>query len=196
MGPVDFLLEFFADNVILFSFISGFLSEDVFLFFVVLTSVKDIGLLSFLLIGVLGFIGIALHDSILYYLTNHHLITKLSNKFKLSKISLMAFIDRFGGKNYLIPLIFSKFIYGIRTAGVVLVSRKEKKFRTFLFYNSIAIFIWLCVMLPLGWLTGRGFSFLFEAVRDIEKILAVAFIIVIVIYLISKIFKRKVKIDN
>ena len=190
---INSLVEFFARNVILFSPLAGFLSEDILLFLVVIASLNNASIWSFFIISILGFIGILVHDILLYYLSNREIINKLDRRFRFSKGYLTSFINQFSGIHYITPLIFSKFIYGIRTAAVILVSKKEKKFTNFLFYDSIATLVWLIIMFPLGWLTGQGFSFLIKATRNIEYILAIVFVLFIIIYLVSKIFKRKVK---
>src|SRR3989344_2186456 len=179
------LIGFFVKNVVLFSFVAGFLSEDVLLFLIVFASANNIGVLYFLIVGFLGFIGILAHDSILYYLSNHHRINRIEKSLNLSKSYLISLINRFAGNNYFIPLVFSKFIYGIRTVAVILVSRKEKRFGSFLFYNSLATAVWLFVMLPVGYLTGKGFLFLSGNVKSLEHILAIGFIIIIVIYVVT-----------
>lgn len=190
----EIIINFFLNNTFLFSPIAGFLSEDIFLFLIVFVSANGINFSKLIFIGFLGLIGMIFHDIILYNLTNLNIINKLSHKFNLSKNSLISFVNKFGKGHYFIPLVFSKFIYGVRTAVVIFVSRKEKKFKSFLFFNSFANLIWILIMLPIGWFTGRGFSFLFETAQSIERVFAIGFVIILIIYIVSKLFKRKAKI--
>ncbi|MEK6915816.1 MAG: hypothetical protein AABW89_04725 [Nanoarchaeota archaeon] len=191
---INFLLNLFSDNVILFSPIAGFLSEDILLFIVILASVQEISMSVFLIVALFGLIGIIIHDSLLYYFTNLKFFNRFSAKFSSSNNSLIKLIRGFDKSKYLVPLTFSKFIYGLRTAAVILFSR-NRKFKHFLLYNSIATLIWLIVMLPIGWLAGQGFSFLLKTAANIEKILAMIFILIVIIWAVGRMFKHEAKVQ-
>ncbi len=185
MEVAQILIEFFGNYVLLLGFMAGMINEEVLLFLAVLSGS---GVLSFWQIVISGFIGIAIHDAIFYFLGRTRPVYFLKKKLRLSKKNnaLASLIKKLGKKGYFLPLFLSKFIYGIRIAMIIYASHKERKFSRYLLLNSLAVLIWFCIMMPLGWLAGKGFVELLHVARGIEKLFAILLAALLVIYLIHK----------
>ncbi len=178
-------------NLALVSFAAGFLSEDVVFFLVILSGAgfTDLGI-----IAAFGFLGVIFHDSIIYLLANSQYVKKLKSKINFSERNrkIIKEIEKFGRRNYFLTLLFSKFIYGTRIAIIFYINGIEKDFRKFSFHNTIAVFIWFSIMVPVGWLAGQGFSELFRVINGLERILIVVLVLIVAVYLIKNFINRKI----
>ena len=177
---------------LLASLVAGILSEDLLLLLIILAgaSLKDLGI-----IALFGFIGAIIHDCAIYFIADSNIMKKFNKKIKFSKRNkgLMLFMERLGNGGYFKPLALSKFIYGTRVGIIFYAVHKEKKFRDFMLYNTLAVLIWFVVMVPMGWLAGRGFSGLLEIVNGVEKILAATILVVVIIYIARRLLSKKIK---
>jgi membrane protein DedA with SNARE-associated domain len=59
-------------------------------------------------------------------------------------------------------------------------------------YDLLATFIWVAIMLPAGWLVGRGFSLLFDIASDLKKALLIAVIVFAVYYALERLIGRRI----
>src|SRR3989344_5803286 len=93
-------------------------------------------------------------------------------------------LETFLGKNPLLAIIAVKFLYGTRIAMIVYVAARGMSFGTFALYNSIGTFLWLAVLFPLGYLTGKGLA---QALPPIYAIQA-AIVVLILSFIIMRMF--------
>ena len=173
----------------LVSFVAGLLNEDL-LFF--LAFLAGEGSLNLGIVFVLGFFGIMAHDIILYLIVRLPACQSFVKRWNPGKRhqGIVRFIQTIGRNGYLIPLMISKFIYGTRVALAWYAAHHEPRFWRYFARNALAVIVWLAVMLPIGWLAGRGFSELAHVVRGIEKVIGVLVLFVILMYLINYVLKR------
>lgn len=175
----------------LLSFIAGFITEDALLFIALLSGS---GLISLYNVMIFGFIGILVHDYIAYLIARSKTAGYLKKKLRLFEKPnrFNKFIRGLGKNGYLAPLIISKFVYGTRVALILFVSHSEKSHSNFILNNALASGFWCIIMLPLGWLAGKGFLKLLHIVKGIEKILAVLLAFAIVVYFIQLIIRKAI----
>jgi len=189
MRLLELIVAIVGSNSILLSFLGGFLSEDILLFLTILAGTNIVPLYHVLLFG---FLGIMLHDTLFFFLGRSRFISYLKNFVSKDKRKeLIAFVHKYNGKGYFVLLAVSKFIYGIRAATIFYASHKEKSYLRFFIFNTLSILLWFVVMIPLGWLAGRGFSSLLQTVTRIEKLLLVV-IIGLILFYVFRTYLRKV----
>ncbi len=94
--------------------------------------------------------------------------------------------------SYFWPFVVSKFVFGARILIIFYVAKKEKSFRKYLLFEVLAVVIWFIIMIPLGWLVGRGFVQILSYAKGLEKALALIFVIIIIYYIINKVFRKKI----
>ncbi len=192
---LSFFGWFLQYNLALVSSIAGFLSEEVLLFFIILSGV---GVTNLWIVALFGFIGIIVHDSVFYFFACSNIIKKLNTKIKFSENNkgIVLFIEKLGNGGYFKPLLLSKFIYGTRVPLIFYAAHREKNFGKFILYNILTVLCWFLIMAPIGWLAGQGFSKLLRVVRGIEKVLAVILILAIIVYAVRKLVNRGIKTEK
>ena len=192
MELMNILIELVGSYSALLSYISGLLTEEFLIFLAILSGAN---VLPIWIIFVFGFLGIMTHDILFYFIGRSKLAYYIKKRFQIAKRhkKIELFIEKTGRKSIFLQLLFSKFIYGIRIAIVIYVSHKEPKFRKYLVYNSLAVLIWLIIMLPLGWLAGQGFTQLLHVAKGIEKFLAIFLFSLLILYIFRKLIVSFVK---
>lgn len=179
----------FMYHPILTSFLSGLISEELLIFTAVLSGR---GLLSFWFVFVFGILGVMVLDSFLFYIGRTKFIQGIGESRLFSKRvrNLEKKIHEVSKKHMLVSFCMTKFIYGTRMAYIIYHSAKELPYKKFLFYDTLALVIWAAVMLPIGWLAGRGFTRVLAIARGTEKLLAGILIVVIIFYIANRIVTR------
>lgn len=173
------------------SLLAGIIGED-FLMLLAIFSGSDI--ISFWIVLSFGFIGVMIHDSIIYLMARSKFAYRLKEKWNLSERNkgLVSFIEKIGGKTYFLPLMISKFVYGTRLALIVFISHRELNFFKYTVKNALAVAIWSAIMLPIAWLAGRGFARLLHLVKGVEKLLGFIVLTALVIYFVRKLFTLEI----
>ncbi len=74
------------------------------------------------------------------------------------------------GSNFL-ALVFAKFLFGTRIITIIYVSKTEFALKKFLHYNSYAVTLWVAVVIPIGYASGLGFTYLAHVFKNIYSAL-------------------------
>lgn len=170
--------------------LAGIMGED---YVFLMAILSGSGFISMGSVVTFGLLGILFHDTCLYWIFRKYHGTKINQRFEKKAAKrgidkwLISWMHR---KNYLIPLMVSKFIFGARILTVYYVTKKNYRFKKFLSFDIVAILFWFVIMVPLGWMAGRGFVRLLTFIRGLEKVIAIVFIIAFIYYFINKYFKR------
>lgn len=183
------VLALFFTHTYLISFLAGFLSEDLLLLLAIASGGSR---LDFFALCIFGFIGVVIHDTVIYVFAHIPLLKRwiMRMEQKESHKPLVRFIERLGRGDYVIPLCISKFIYGTRVALILYFGHKEKRFWRFFCVNTFAVFLWFLVMMPIGWLAGRGFTQVLGVVRGVEKALGMFVVFIVLAVILNAFFKR------
>ena len=184
MGFVVDVLLFFATNAIVISLVSGFLGgEEIILF---LSFLSGQGTLPFWILFVFAYIGTIASNILWYFAGKTIIIDKIVHWKKIRKTyeKIVHLIDKSKKRNEILALFVTKVIYGTRIITIMLLSKKGMSFLQFVIYSSTATLVWYIIVIPIGWLAGRGFTFLFEILENLQ--LAIAFIVsaIVVFYII------------
>jgi membrane protein DedA with SNARE-associated domain len=100
-------------------------------------------------------------------------------------------IHKISRGNHLLAMIFAKFLIGTRVVVILYVSKTDITFKKFINANMIAIFIWLSVLIPIGYLSGLGFTYLSNVLNNIY--VSIGFIILVfVLFSMAQLWLKKV----
>jgi membrane protein DedA with SNARE-associated domain len=129
---------------------------------------------------VFGFLGTLFSDT-LWFLLGRTSIIKRMVAHRYADTTILAInkaVDRVSGGNHLIAFIIAKFLVGTRILLMMYVGTKTIKFKDFIRNDMVAIFCWLIVVIPIGLLSGFGFTYLAEILENIYA--AIGFILLII----------------
>jgi len=98
--------------------------------------------------------------------------------------------DRLTRYNTIGALLMGKFLYGTRILTIFYLSRGKMNLKRFCGYNALIVLIWSAVIVPIGWLAGRGFSLFLDILKDFQFIVGIIIILVILVYVIHKALNR------
>jgi membrane protein DedA with SNARE-associated domain len=175
---------------ILICLLAGIMGED---YVFLMAILSGSGFMSMWNVVPFGILGVFFHDFCIYWIFRKYHGVKINQRFerKATKRGIDKWlIDWMHRKNYLVALMVSKFIFGARILTIYYITKKENKFKKFLSFDVISILFWFTIMMPLGWMAGRGFVRLLAFVRGLEKVIAVLFVIAFIYYIINKYFAR------
>lgn len=79
---------------------------------------------------------------------------------------LLAFLERLTRGRAFLSLLFIKFLYGTRIITIMYLSIHRLRFRTFLLFNAIGTFLWLLVMVSIGWYASKKMG---TDIPDVKK---------------------------
>ena len=125
------------------------------------------------------FLGVLSGDLILYSLANKgsRFTNKILRKFGENKITKY---NKFMEKNYGKTIFSLRFIYGLRIFSPILAGSQEKKnIKKFIFFNSLALAIYIPVFIFIGHHFYRNVS---KIISDLEVIKHLLFIIFLIIF--------------
>lgn len=143
-----------------------------------------VGIFKYLYVCFIFILGMFLSDIVLFYLARRgsNLINGLKKKIKNKYLAR----DEDFVKNHVKKIIFvSRFLVYIRFIGPVLSGSVKTKWSTFLFYNFIALCIYVPLVLFLGSYFHENISRIISGVARGKNYILLAFVIIL-IYIISK----------
>ena len=184
MSFAQLLLGFLGKNLAFASFVSGLISEDLIFIMSIIYYSKISNLL---VIALFGFLGLVLQGIFIYSFTRYLSRSRTEKKFYhgLRNKTLFKFVKHIEKRNYFWTLFISKFVYGTRILSIIYVAHRESNIIKFIKNNLLATALWITVIIPIGFLAGKGFSELFLFLRGFEKIL----LIVIIVFVILKLLR-------
>ena len=173
------VLEILINHNYILSFAAGLITEELVLFLAILSGKGGIPFWAVFFFGLLGALCI---DTLYFIIARTKFITYLRKIKFVSKSfrKMPKFVRNFGDKNNLGNLIISKFIYGTRMISIMAISIKGIKFGKFFAYDLIALIIWGVILLPLGWLAGRGITLFLHVAKNLEKLFLITLLIIII----------------
>jgi membrane protein DedA with SNARE-associated domain len=88
-------------------------------------------------------------------------------------------IEKISRHNDLIMLLLSKFVYGTRIVTIAYLAHSKKiKYTKFIEHDMISSILWLTLLVPIGWLAGKGFWWISNVLSDLR--LAITFVIAVI----------------
>lgn len=110
-------------------------------------------------------------------------------------IHLIKSLNKIAHKSVFITLTVVKFLYGTRVITVMYLSHRKPKLNIwkFLWYNSLALILWLAFMGTIGYLVAIGFSFIFNVVKDIQLAVTLLILFFIIFNIVQKFISKKLE---
>ena len=155
------------------------------------------GILHIFPLVVFSFFGAFSADILWFSLGRTSLAEKIiSHRYASPTISIITqAVDRVSKGNRLVALIFAKFLVGTRIVLIMYVSRTDLALKRFARLDAIAVLVWLLLVIPIGFISGLGFTYLAEFFHnlyiEIGLILLILFIVVIIQIWLEKVFIKK-----
>jgi membrane protein DedA with SNARE-associated domain len=150
------------------------------------------GYLPIVSVVLIAFTATFVADSLWYLLS----ISKLMDKIPIWKpfhgtyLRLEKRIYSVSRHNDLIMLLLSKFIYGTRVVTIAYLAHSKKiGYAKFIEHDMISSGLWLVFLIPVGWLAGRGFWWVYNVMDSLR--LAITFIVIAIVAFV--IFEKWVK---
>ena len=163
--------------------------EEAIIFFSILAGQDIISIWEVIIVGALG---ILLVDHILFWLGKSKYFSKIHQwtTFKKGSRVFNKFLHKMHHEQPFLVLFLTKFIFGLRHISVLSISAKGMKLRKFFIYDVLAFALWAVIIIPLAWLAGRGFTLGLKIVARVEKLVLLAVIVIILLYLAEWLFKK------
>ncbi|OGI73920.1 hypothetical protein A3D42_02785 [Candidatus Nomurabacteria bacterium RIFCSPHIGHO2_02_FULL_41_18] len=126
-----------------------------------------------------SFLGTLSSDVLWFVLGRTKTADKIFNhRYAIATILLITeAIRKISRGNHLFALIFAKFLIGTRVVLILYVSKTRIAFKNFIFDDMLAILVWLLVLVPIGFLSGLGFTFISGILQNIYA--GIGFVILI-----------------
>ncbi|MDO8659477.1 MAG: VTT domain-containing protein [Candidatus Parcubacteria bacterium] len=129
---------------------------------------------------IFSFTGTLFSDTLWFFLGRTTFVKKIvTHRYANTTISVInKAVERVSKGNDLIALIIAKFLIGTRILLIMYVGTKIVKFKNFIRYDMVAIFLWLMVIIPIGFISGLGFTYFASILENVYA--AVGFILLII----------------
>lgn len=131
-----------------------------------------------------AFLGTLSADMLWFWMGKTVIVNKiLSHKYTNSTVVLISeAIKKVSGGNHLLAMIFAKFLVGTRAVLIMYVAKTGISFKKFVLYNGISVLIWLSVVIPIGYVSGLGFTYLSQIFENIYA--GIGFVLLIALGLV------------
>src|SRR3989344_2927935 len=198
-GPIEWLLEIITSYPALRDLVvflgAAFGGEIAVVSLSFLAAQKVFPLYSFIIISFLG----TFTSDILWFLlgrtkTIENIIT---HRYAHSTVSLITeTVEKVSRGNHFLALIIAKIMVGTRVILLMYVSRKNLSLGKFILFDSVAVLFWLLVVIPIGYVSGLGYSYLSNIFENIYAGIGFFLLMIFGIILFHTWLKRKFTKEN
>lgn len=105
----------------------------------------------------------------------------------------LAWLDRRAGHRPARLLLFVKFVYGTRILSIAYLASRDVRAREFVLFDAVGTAVWLAVIVPVGWFVGRGVAGAASGLATVERTIAVAVALTLVIKGLSAWLSRRAR---
>ncbi|MDO8572326.1 MAG: hypothetical protein Q7S11_00985 [bacterium] len=100
-------------------------------------------------------------------------------------------LNKISKGSHLSALIVTKFLYGTRIIILLYMSQINLPLKEFMRHNMVATFIWLTVVTVIGFLAGKGLTYLLKIFENITIALGIILLIVLSFFMIQLWFNKR-----
>jgi len=142
---------------------------------------------------VLGFFGTFVPNLLWFFLGKTAIADKLiSHRFAHNTIlTITEALHHISNRNRLTAIIIIKFLVGTPFVLIMYVNKIKLGFRRFVYYQSIAIFLSLLIVIPIGFLSGLGFTYFSKILKNLYAGLGFLLLIIVIIIMVQLWTKRE-----
>ncbi|MEX2052319.1 MAG: hypothetical protein WD991_01310 [Candidatus Paceibacterota bacterium] len=111
---------------------------------------------------IVSFIGTFSSDMLWFLLGRTKVVAWLiTHRYAHGTISLLTdTIGKVSRGSHFLALVMAKMMVGTRVILIMYTAKTSLPFRKFVAYDAVAVVIWLLVVIPIGYISGLGFSYL------------------------------------
>lgn len=151
------------------------------------------GVLSILSVIVLGFAGLLVSNTFWFFLARTKIINKIivSPYTNATTSTITQALVKLSRNKYFLALAMIEFSIGTPIILTTYVSKTGIRFKRFIFYQSIVISISLLLIIPLGFASGIGFTYLTPLFSNLYTTIGFILIIVLAVVVIQTWMKNK-----
>lgn len=129
-----------------------------------------------------SFLGTLISDTLWFKLADRTLQKIVSDPAReASFVRMTDRMDRWVGESPHRGLLFVKLLWGTRTLSIVYMASREVSTRTFILFDAVGTLLWLAVLVPVGFLAGRGVANLSADLTRLEYALPILLVLWIVL---------------
>jgi membrane protein DedA with SNARE-associated domain len=116
-----------------------------------------------------SFLGTLSSDVLWFLLGNTKFVGKLiTHKYAHGTVSLLTeTIRRVSRGSHLLALIMAKMMVGTRVILIMYIGKTDIHFKKFIVYDAVSVVLWLLVVMPIGFVSGLGFTYLSNIFENI-----------------------------
>lgn len=142
---------------------------------------------------IFGFIGTFIPNILWFVLGNTSLVTRIiQNRYAKATINLMTqTVKKISRRNHFVALTLIKFLVGTPFVLMIYINKTNLTFWKFMYYESGALLLSLLVIVPIGYLSGLGFSYFANIFNNIYIAVGFLFLIVMGIILAQTWFEKR-----
>lgn len=129
---------------------------------------------------IFGFSGSFLPNILWFYIGNVNMVRKISryNRHAESTSQIITeAVRRVSKGSHMIALIIIKFLVGTPVILVLYAKETGIKFKEFMYCQSVAMILSMLVIVPIGYLSGQGYSYLSDVFQNVYA--AIGFLIIV-----------------
>lgn len=139
-----------------------------------------------------AYLGTVLSDGMWFLLARPaKLFFDRSGRGRVRYQRVLEWLDRRFGPHPERALLFIKFVYGARLATIVYLAIRRVRFRTFMGMNGAGAAPWLAAVVTVGWLAGKGLSYLGPQLSRLEYLLPLVLALALIIQGVVKWLSRR-----
>lgn len=141
---------------------------------------------------ILSFVGVIFSDTIWFFMGRTKIAEKIfSHRYANDTVFIITeAIRKISRGNHLLALIFTKFLIGTRVVLIFYISRTKMAFENFIYDDIVAILVWLVVLIPIGFLSGLGFTYISDILESIYAGIGFVLLVLIVVVILQIWLKR------
>ncbi|MFH1365166.1 MAG: hypothetical protein ABIH28_01110 [archaeon] len=110
--------------------------------------------------------------------------------------SVEKIFSKLNRKSIFITLLYTKLLIGIRAAMMFYIGHKRLSIKEILISDIAAVFVWMAILVPIGWFAGKSFKRILSAFDNLQLALLFLFGLVLMLVLINNYLQRRVRSRN
>lgn len=190
---LSYLLPYISQHGIIISFLIGFITGETFI--IILAFLSATGTIPLWYVVIFCTLGMYLSDFVPFTIGKSRLLSRLFKvKNKKATKKLEDKFLKYTHNNLFLALFYTKFIYGLSIPALIYFGHKGVSYKKFALYNVGVELIFVPIVVSVGWLAGKGFTYFLTAFRNIKlAIFLLIFLIIIVYFIRTWLDKRLIK---
>ncbi len=150
------------------------------------------GVFSLYPLFIVSFMGTMSSDIVYFLLGRTKFASKLfSHRYTNTTINMITeAVRKVSRGSHFVALLLANFMIASRIILIIYVSKTDLKFSRFLYYETIALSLWLLVLIPIGFLSGLGFTYFSQILENIYAAIGFVLLILLIVIFVQLWVKR------